>query len=142
MAILVIFAIMTDVMENKKVHQGRNLKRIREILGVKQDVLAIELGDDWNQQKISLLEQKEELDPKILEQVAKVLKVPADAIKNFNEEAATTYFNTFNDSSTGAFQNYNCTFNPIDKVMELFERLLASEKEKTELMQRILDKLK
>ena len=42
----------------KQVHKGRNIKRFREMLGIKQDVLAAELGDDWNQQKVSLLEQK------------------------------------------------------------------------------------
>ena len=42
----------------KKIHEGRNVKRFREMLGIKQDALAANLGDDWNQQKISLLEQK------------------------------------------------------------------------------------
>ena len=46
---------------DRKVHEGRNVKRFREMLGIKQDALAVELGDDWNQQKISLLEQKETL---------------------------------------------------------------------------------
>ena len=32
------------------------------MLGIKQEALAVELGDDWNQRKISLLEQKEEID--------------------------------------------------------------------------------
>lgn len=47
---------------DKKVHQGRNVKRFREMLGVKQEALAFDLGDDWNQKKISLLEQKDEVD--------------------------------------------------------------------------------
>ena len=46
---------------SKTIHQGRNVKRFREMLGIKQEGLAYELGDDWNQKKISLLEQKEEL---------------------------------------------------------------------------------
>jgi len=50
--------------------------------------------------------------------------------------AAPNYFNTFNDNSTGAFNNFNCTFNPIDKVVELYERLLASEREKIELLKK------
>ncbi len=29
------------------------------MLGIKQEALAFELGDDWNQKKVSLLEQKE-----------------------------------------------------------------------------------
>ncbi|MDV4119611.1 transcriptional regulator, partial [Elizabethkingia anophelis] len=61
--------IHTD-MPNKKIHQGRNIKRFREMLGIKQDALAYELGEDWNQKKISLLEQKESVEKDILEQVA------------------------------------------------------------------------
>ena len=72
----------------KTIHHGRNIKRFREMLGIKQEALAVELGDDWNQKKISLLEQKEVVEPALLEQVAKVLKVPAEAIKSFDEEAA------------------------------------------------------
>jgi hypothetical protein len=37
---------------------------------------------------VSLLETKETIDPETLEQIAKTLKVPVEAIKNFNEEAA------------------------------------------------------
>ncbi len=44
---------------NDKIHQGKNVKRFREMLGIKQETLASELGNDWNQKKISLLEQKE-----------------------------------------------------------------------------------
>jgi len=50
--------------------------------------LAHQLGEDWNQKKISVLEQKEVIDDPLLEQVAKLLKVPAEEIKNFDEEAA------------------------------------------------------
>jgi transcriptional regulator with XRE-family HTH domain len=121
-------------MTEKSIHQGRNVKRFREMLGIKQDTLAIELGDDWNQQKISLLEQKETIDDPLLEQVAKVLKVPAETIKNFDEENAINYFNTFNDNSTGAFNNFHCTFNPVDKVIELYERML---KEKDETIEKL-----
>jgi hypothetical protein len=38
--------------------------------------------------------------------------------------------------------NFQPTFNPLDKVMELFERLLVSEKEKVELMKEILKRMK
>ncbi len=54
----------------KTIHQGRNIKRFREMMGIKQEALALELGDDWNQKKISLLEQKEVIEPDLLEQVA------------------------------------------------------------------------
>lgn len=76
-----------------------------------------------------------------MDKIAKALGVTAEAMKNFRNEAALNYFNTFNDSSTGAFNNFNCTFNPIDEIVELYdeklallERLLASEKEKVEIL--------
>jgi hypothetical protein len=35
----------------KDIHEGRNIKRFREMMGIKQDALAAELGDDWSQKK-------------------------------------------------------------------------------------------
>lgn len=126
----------------KTIHQGRNVKRFREMLGIKQERLALELGDEWNQRKISLLEQKEIIEPELLEQVAKVLKVPVESIKNFDEEAAINVIgNNYHDNSTSNV-NYHCTFNPIDKIVELYDALVKSEREKIELMQKILDKMK
>jgi transcriptional regulator with XRE-family HTH domain len=130
---------------NHKVHEGRNVKRFREMLGIKQDALAADLGDDWNQQRISLLEQKETIDAPLLAQISAVLKIPVEAIQNFDEEQAVNIIaNTasFENCQQPAFFNHNPNFNPIDKVMELFERLLASEKEKVELMKEILGRMK
>ncbi len=130
----------------KTIHQGRNIKRFREMLGIKQEGLALELGEDWNQRKISLLEQKELVEQELLEQVAKVLKVPVEAIKNFDEEAAinivSNTVNNHDNASGNSLFSYYPTFNPIDKIVELYEALVKSEKEKMELMQRILDKIK
>jgi len=106
------------------------------ILRIKQEVLAAELG--VSQQSVSRMEQSEVLEDDVLEKVAKILGVQPDAIKNFSEEAVFNYFNTFNDSSSGF--NYHCTFNPIEKIVELYdekvallERLLQAEKEKHRL---------
>jgi transcriptional regulator with XRE-family HTH domain len=141
---------------NKTIHQGRNIKRFREMLGVKQDALASMLGDDWNQQKISLLEQKEQIDDPLLEQIAGQLKVPADAIKKFDEETAIFNIqNNFEGSNKGVnsvyagnTENNQCTFNPLEKYAEameankqLYERLLQSEKEKNELLQNMLNEM-
>ena len=129
------------------VHEGHNVKRIREILGIKQDALAIELGEDWTQKKISLLEAKETIEPEILSQVAKALKVPVDSIKNFNEDATVSIIaNTFNsnDNSTLNAVNYHCTFNPIDKIVQLYEEKVALYermiKEKNELLDKLAKK--
>lgn len=53
-----------------KIHEGRNIKRFREMLGIKQEALAYELGDDWNQKKIFPLEQKDTIEPALLQQVS------------------------------------------------------------------------
>lgn len=118
---------------------GRKIGRIRELRGIKQETLAYELG--VSQQSVSRMEQSDILEDDVLEKIAKILGVTPDAIKNFSEEAMVNYFNTFNDSSSGF--NYHCTFNPIEKIVELYdekvallERLLQSEREKNELLKK------
>lgn len=131
-------------MPNKKIHQGRNIKRFREMLGIKQEALAFELGDDWNQKKISLLEQKESVEKDILEQVAKILKVPTEAIENFDEEQAVNIISntaSFDNCQQPAFFNNQPTFNPIDKVIELYDEKIALYermlKEKDDMMTKL-----
>ncbi|MXO34165.1 helix-turn-helix domain-containing protein [Apibacter sp. B3889] len=128
----------------QKTHHGRNIKRLREMLGIKQEAIAIDL--DITQQSVSELEQKEFIDDSTLKKVAKTLNVPIDAIKNMNDEATFNYINTFNDKVESSFLNnpINCTFNPIDKIVELYnekealyERML---KEKDGLLEKLLNK--
>lgn len=135
---------MTHTAKNPKIHEGRNVKRFREMLGIKQDALAYELGEDWNQQKISLLEQKETIDRILLEQISYILKIPVEAIENFDEEQAVNVIsNTFtsNDTSTLNAINPHCTFNPIDKIVQLYDEKIALYermlKEKDEMMARL-----
>lgn len=128
-----------DTVIMPKVHQGRNIKRFRDILGVKQEALAAKL--DMTQQAFSKLEQKEQIDEKTLNKVAEALQIPVEAIKNMTDEAAFNVIaNTFNsyDTSVGNQSNYQCSFNPMDKIVELFERLLKTEQEKVRLLQEAL----
>jgi transcriptional regulator with XRE-family HTH domain len=127
----------------KTIHQGRNVKRFREFKRVKQEALAMELGEDWTQRRISLLEQKEEIDDALLEQISKILNVPVELFKEFDEESHMNVIgNTFtsNDSSTINTANFYPTFNPIDKIVELYEALVKSEKEKVEMLKELLEK--
>jgi transcriptional regulator with XRE-family HTH domain len=137
---------MTQEVE-KKVHEGRNVKRIREILGIKQDDLATRMG--LTQQAISQVESKESLDKDMIDKVSLAMGINKEAIKQFNEEAAANYFNSFNDQSinNGAVYAFNSSFNPIEKWMEvieenkkLYERLLQSEREKVELLESLIKK--
>ena len=67
-----------------------------------------------------------------------MLKVPVESIKNFSDESAINVIaSTFNDSS---FVGYKPTFNPIDKVIELYERMLKLEQEKVALLEKKLEK--
>lgn len=126
-----------------KIHQGRNVKRFREMLGIKQEALALDLGDDWNQKKISLLEQKEIIEDPLLKRISEVLKIPVEAFQNFDEEQAVNIIsNTFTDFKEGASAiNIHPVFNPVEVIlkmheekMELYERML---KEKDEMMGRL-----
>ena len=119
--------IDTD-MQNKKIHQGRNIKRFREMLGIKQEALAFELGEDWNQKNISLLEQKETVESDILAKVANILKVPAEAIENFDEKQAISIISntaSFDNCQQPAFFNFQPTFNQLDKIVELYDEKIA-----------------
>ena len=126
----------------QKIHQGRNVKRFREMLGIKQEALAFDLGNDWNQKKISMLEQKDVIEDDMLRQISNALKIPVEAFQNFDEEQAINIIsNTFHD--TQGLINYSPTFNnnPIDKLIQLHEEKIALYermlKEKDEMMARL-----
>ncbi len=107
------------------IHEGRNIKRFREMLGIKQDALAADLGDDWNQQKISLLEQKQAIDSPLLQRVADIMKLPVEAFRNMTDDQAVNIIsNTFNDHANGYNYYPSFNFNPVDKMVELYERML------------------
>lgn len=116
-------------------HIGRKISRIRELKDMKQEALAQALGT--SQQTISALENSETIDEEKLKEIAEALGVSVEAIKNFSEESIFNYFNTFNDNSQGTIGNHHCTFNPLDKVVELYERLVQAEKDKTEYLEKL-----
>jgi len=133
---------MMSTATTKKIHEGRNIKRFREMLGIKQDALAADLGDDWNQQKVSLLEQKETIDPALLQQISSALKIPAEAIQNFDEEQAVNIIaNTFDNGAIGYNRAEVQNFNPVEKLVQLHEEKIALYermlKEKDEMMARL-----
>lgn len=123
-------------------HLGYNVKRLREIIGVKQEVLAERLN--MTQQSVSKLENRESMCLEMLEKIANAMNIPSDAIKNFSdEEALNVVSNIFSDSATK--DNHN----QIDKLVEriialyeqkvaLYERMLQSEREKVTMLEELL----
>lgn len=132
-------------MAEPTLHIGRKISKIRELRGMKQEALASLIG--VSQQAISKIEQSPEVEDLALEKIAQALGVTADAIKGFTEEAVFNIIsNTFtsHDTSTLNAINFQPSFNPIDKIVELYnekvallERLLQSEKEKNDLLKKL-----
>jgi len=123
----------------KPKHIGRNISRIRELRGMKQETLAIAIG--VSQQSVSNIEASETIDEGKLQAIAEVLGVSAEAIKNYSDETVLNIIsNTFtsHDSSTINAINIQPNFNPVDKVVELYERLVQAEKDKVEYLEKLL----
>ena len=121
----------------KPKHIGRNISRIRELRGMKQEALAFAIG--VTQQTVSNIEGSETIDEEKLDAIAEVLGVSAEAIKNYSDEAVFNIIgNTVNNHDNAALFQYHPTFNPIDKLMELYERLVQAEKDKNEYLEKLL----
>ena len=128
-----------------KMHVGRKIGRMREILGIKQEVVADKLG--VSQQKISYIERSEEVEDKVLHEIAEALGVAPEAIKNFDDETVFNQINNTLHDHSSLHQNYQCTINPMEKWLEaieenkkLYEELLKSEREKVAMLEKLLDK--
>ena len=128
----------------KNTHHGHAIKRIRQSLGIKQASLAMDTG--LCQQTVSSYEQKKVIEDEILEKFAKVLNVSVDLIKELEEDPVTIIIenNTFENNkdtaiATGYIAGDNVVNNnPIEKITELFERLLEKEQEKIDLLEKLL----
>ncbi|MFH6988486.1 helix-turn-helix domain-containing protein [Flavobacterium collinsii] len=123
----------------KPKHIGRNISRIRELRGMKQEALAIAIG--VSQQSVSNIEGSEIVDEDKLKAIAEVLGVSAEAIKNYSDETVLNVINntfTSHDSSTINAINIQPNFNPLDKVVELYERLVQAEKDKVEYLEKLI----
>jgi transcriptional regulator with XRE-family HTH domain len=121
----------------KPKHIGRNISRIRELREMKQEALAQAIG--VSQQTISTIENSESVDEERLQEIAKALGVSVEGIKNFSDEAVLNIIsNTFNDNAMLNAVNVQPNFNPLDKVVELYERLVQAEKDKVTYLEKLL----
>ena len=119
-------------------HIGRKIERIRRLRGMTQS----DLGDALKitKQAVSKMEQTENVDDDRLKEIAAALGVTSEGLKSYNEE--TVLYNTINfyencGVTTSAVSN-NHTFNnfPIEKAVEIFEKLLDKEREKLEILKK------
>lgn len=140
----------TEELTVGRVHQGRNIRRTRIEKNIKQEALS-ELVH-LSQPAISKYEKMRVIDDEMLQRFARALNVPLDYLKNMEEDAQTVVFenNTVNnnDKASASIDGYIAennaenngvnNFNPIDKITELYERLLKEKDEKYAALERRL----
>ncbi len=114
------------------------------MLGIKQETLAMSLGEEWNQKKISLLEQKEIIEPVILEHLSVALKIPVPAFREFDPEIVLLrlHQNLTENSPQASFQPFQKIIEIYEeKIIVLYERMLACEREKVEIMKDMVTRI-
>lgn len=131
------------------VHQGRNIKRTRLEKNINQDVLS-ELVH-MSQPTISRIENMRVIEEDVLERFAKALKVPVEYLQTLEENAQTVIFEsiTNNDHARSVTTGYTDTIddnsvqniNPIDKITELYERLLKEKEDKYTALEKRIQEL-
>ena len=123
------------------VHLGDNIRAIRQLKGMKQETFAEMMG--VTQAAISKLESTEKIDDERLKDVAEKLGVSINAIKRFNADAVMLYIENVNsyDSSTGSIAKIDIyNINPIEKVSELYERMLKEKDAEIQQLRKRLSK--
>jgi len=132
-----------ETSSKRPVHVGHNIQKFRLIRGLSQAGLAHmleeKMGRTVSQQLVSDIEDRESVeDEELLKKIAEVLEVTPEALRNLDFDAAINVIgNTFtnNDYSYQQFathiHNEQTHNNPLDKLIELFE------KEKTDLKSEI-----
>jgi transcriptional regulator with XRE-family HTH domain len=118
-------------------HDGLNVQKVRVYFGVKQERLAYELG--ISQSEMSKIEQQNEIDDSLLSRIAASLGLSPEVIRDFDLERAIYNINSYKDAtiSAGATTTVYAAsqqINPIEKIVELYERLLQSEREKIDIL--------
>lgn len=141
----------TGKIGNLKVHHGRNIRRVRMEKNIKQEVLSEKVN--MSQPTVSRYENMKVIDEETLQRFAKALNVPVDYLETLEEDAPTVVFenNTINNSDQGGANtqvgftqeenNTSANFNPTEKIVELYERLLKEKDDKIATFEKRLDEM-
>lgn len=108
-------------------HIGQNIHRLRRFRGLKQTDMATRLK--MSQQNYSLIENSEKVDDDVLGRIAEILGYETEYIRDLPEMPHVYSTN----QQGGNVIHYE--FNPIEKIVELYERLLESEQEKVKFLE-------
>lgn len=133
-----------------RVHHGHNIRRTRIEKEIKQDALSQLVH--LSQPAVSKYEKTKVIDDEMLRRFARALDVPFEYLKTLEEDAQTIVFenNTVNNSDQASSVSFSKdgsvednkvnNINPIDKITELYERLLSEKDEKYTALERRLEK--
>ncbi len=128
-----------------KQHQGRNIKFFRESKRMKQGAFAQMLN--VTQSAVAKMEQKDEIDEDVLARCAIILGVSMETLKDFDVEKALQSIsgNTFNIEKLDNFmfgENEIGTFhfNPIEKIVELYDKMILTKDEQIRILTEALNK--
>lgn len=116
---------------------GKKVERIRKYRGIKQEYVAQKLN--LSQQQYSKIEQQEEIEEELLAQIAEILGVTTDAIRDFDDDKVVYYINsthlhdfkievhdnTMTDNALGSINGQQ--FNSKEIISELIDRLVQSQ---------------
>lgn len=140
---------------NGSVNQGENVRRLRQILGIKQSDLANQVG--LSQQMMSYLEQSKVIEEKYLMKIAEVLKVSPKSIQEMDDSALSVDIE--NNFENNTFENKEGEINigsqginygvknihPLDKLVDLtndsiaiYKQMIDVEREKSALLEKML----
>ncbi|HTN05698.1 helix-turn-helix transcriptional regulator [Agriterribacter sp.] len=130
---------MEAINHSNMLHIGRKIERVRRLRGMTQTELGEALG--ITKQAVSKMEQNEQMDDEKIKDVANALGVTEDGLKSFHEERVLYNTSNFYENcgvTATAINAYTETFNnfPIEKTMEIFEKLLEKERENFERTKR------
>lgn len=109
-------------------HIGRNVSKLRELKGLKQEDFAKLLG--ISQQAISKLENKKEIDDTMLQKIAEKLDITPESIRSFNPD---TVIHSINQQGGNVYAEI-FNLNPIEKIVELYEKMLREKDETIKLL--------
>lgn len=141
----------TEKIGNNKVHHGHNIRRVRMEKNIKQELLSEKVN--MSQPTVSRYEGMKIIDEEILQRFAKALNVPVDYLETLEEDAPMVVFenNTINNKDnaganthvgfTEAENNTTANFNPIEKISELYERLLKEKDDKIASFEKRLNEM-
>lgn len=138
-----------ELKRTKNVNEGANVRKLRQILGIKQSAFAEKLGID--QSAVSRLESRRVIEEDMLLKIANIFNVSPKIIQELEENPLSVVVeNTFESGSSnngiiGYNENVDNIIHPIEKIIELnkqttelYERMVALEKEKSALLEQLL----